>query len=199
MKKLIIYSAFLILITIGCKEEATITDPMEVVNKYFEYHNAHDIDKTLALFSDSVVFVMDDKNRSTGKDVMRKLERWNAAIYGQLSIPRMMITGDTVLMTKITEVNQWYLSLGIDSVVYRGGTYAIVKEGLIIEMRPSLLERNSAIEATARLKQFIKWASDNRTVEIVNMMPNGQFDFKPQNAPKWLELMREWRTETDDN
>ena len=194
-----IFSAFLILVTLGCKEEATITDPMDVVKKYFEYHNAHDIDKTLSLFSDSVVFVMDDKNRSKGKDVMRKLERWNAAIYGQLSLPRMMITGDTVLMTKITEVNQWYLSLGIDSVVYRGGTYAIVKEGLIIEMRPSLLERNSAIEATARLKQFIKWASDNRTVEIINMMPNGQFDFKPQNAPKWLELMREWRTETQDN
>lgn len=197
MKKILIFSVLVILLSTGCKEELTISDPLEVVETYFEYRNAHDIEKTLSLFSDSIVFVMDENTREMGKEHIRKLESWNAAIYGQLSIPKMKIKGDTVLMTKITEVNQWYKSLGIDSVVYKGGTYAIVHNGLITEMRPSPLSNNSAIEASAKLRQFMAWAANERTVEMFNLMPKGQFDYSPQNASKWLELMREWSAISD--
>jgi len=93
MKNVLIFSALIVLFSVGCRENsATSTDPTEILNKYFEYRNAHDIDKTLSLFSDSAVFVMDANNKQAGKANIRKLENWNAAIYGQLSIPR--ITGN---------------------------------------------------------------------------------------------------------
>jgi len=197
MKNVLIFSALIVLFSVGCRENsATSTDPTEILNKYFEYRNAHDIDKTLSLFSDSAVFVMDANNKQAGKANIRKLENWNAAIYGQLSIPRMRIKGDTVHMSRITEVNQWYLAIGIDSVVYNEGTYAIVKNGLITEFCPATLERNSGIESTTKLRQFMTWATENRKTDVDNLMPNRQFDFKTENAFRWIELMREWRVET---
>ena len=197
MRNALLLFIFVFILIVSCNKKTVYENALSVVNKYFQYHNDHEVEKTLTIISDSIRFVMNKSNVERGKNSIRKLEEWNAAVYGRLSIPDMTLKGDTVFMSEMSEFNQWYLSLGIDSVQYNEGTYAIVKRGLITEFHPSALERNSAIEVSAKLKQFMKWADENRMAELYNLMPEGQFDYSAKNAYKWLELMREWKAETN--
>jgi len=178
----------------GCQSGS---NPENVIKDYFKYHNLHDIPKTLSFFADTARFIMTEQNQLQGRHEIRKLEEWNAAIDGKLEATGFNVRGDTVFINMIIEKNLWYKGLGIDSVVYSPGTYAVIMQGSISKFRPAPIEREYAQEVTIALKDFTEWASKERVEDIRKILQGKQFDYDHKNAPKWLELIGEWKALKD--
>ncbi|MCK5840039.1 MAG: nuclear transport factor 2 family protein [Bacteroidales bacterium] len=186
----IILTGLIIVFLSQCK---TNNDPESLLMSYLEAHNEHDIDETMDYFTVSARFIIESQTPLLGKDAIRKLEEWNKAIDSRLEMFDMTTKGDTVFIGKIIERNKWFEIIGIDQVEYAPGTFVVYRDGLISEFHPSGLSEESTKQLAPKFKSFMEWATKEKAKELREMMPDKKFDYKPEKAEIWFQLLKEWK------
>ena len=186
----IILTGLIIVLFSQCK---TNQDNESLLLGYLAVHNEHSIDKTMDYFTDSARFVIESQTPLLGKDAIRKLEEWNKAIDSRLEMFDFTTKGDTVIIGKIIERNKWFEIIGIDQVEYAPGTFVVYKDGLISEFHPSGLSEESISQLAPKFKSFMEWATKEKAKELREMMPDKKFDYKPEKAEIWFQLLKEWK------
>ncbi|MCK4679193.1 MAG: nuclear transport factor 2 family protein [Bacteroidales bacterium] len=186
----IILTGLIIVFLSQCK---TNKDPESLLMGYLAAHNEHDIDKTMDYYTVSARFIIESQTPLLGKDDIRKLEEWNKAIDSRLEMFDFTTKGDTVIIGKIIERNKWFEIIGIDQVEYAPGTFVVYRDGLISEFHPSGLSEESIKQLAPKFKSFMEWATKEKAKELREMMPDKKFDYKPEKAEIWFQLLKEWK------
>jgi hypothetical protein len=177
------------LIISGCSSNL-----VDQLRAYETAHNNHDIDQILSLVTDDIEFHLVGAEVSVGKQQIRWIEEWGAAVNSQLTFTDLKVRGNT-LTCQATEKNDLFKLYGLEEFAYKSVTF-IFHDGLIQEIR---VEQSAASsQDVAELRQaFIEWASQERSQKLEELMPQGEAVYHTDNAGAWLALLREWREETD--
>jgi SnoaL-like domain len=178
------------LILISCSQKS---ENIKKVEEYFATHNLHNVNKTMKFYSPDAVFNIPGQDTFNGTEQIRKIEEWDAALNSNLETSSYEEDGDTVFVNEIVERNDWFKNMGIDSVVYNPGTKIIFEKGLIKAVLPSSLVLESRKTIITKLKMFVNWAKMVYPDELQKLLPEGKFDYKKENAHKWVQMLNEWR------
>ena len=106
MQPLLIFSFILI----SCSHQNR-----SIINGYISAHNSHDINRSLSYYSDDISFELVRTWVKHGKNEIRNLEEWDAALNSKLNFYVTKESGDT-LFCKGTEQNEWFKGVGIDKI-----------------------------------------------------------------------------------
>jgi hypothetical protein len=165
---------------------------------YIDAHNAHDLDKVMELYHDSATFIFNGEAEIKGKSAIRMMESWNVAVNNQLEVSDIKVKGDTVLMGKITEKNDWLEAAGINGITHQPGTYVVFKKGLIYEFAPIAMEPESFQKMAEFWKLFTPYAQYKRADDLKKMFTEDQlFNYDPANAQMWIGMIRDWKITQD--
>ena len=160
---------------------------------YEDAHNSHDVEKVMVFYAEDFRFEMVGSWVAEGKEEMRKLEEWDAAVNSQLTFTDLNVSGDTVTC-KVMERNDLYRVAGIEGMHYKSSIF-IFRDGLIKEIIAEQTEE-SVKTKEAVFKSFIEWASKERSQELAELKHEGEYVFNAENAKSWLILLQEWREKT---
>lgn len=166
------------------------TSSIERLRSYEGAHNRHDIEAVMAMCTDDVRFEVVGVWAKVGKEEVRLLEEWDAAIDGSLSLSALVASGETV-NCRALERNDWFRLAGISEVEYSSCRFSF-RQGLIAEMRCEMTVESREAVSTV-LRSVTRWASRERGDEFARLMPEGEFVYGRENAKVWLALLREWR------
>ena len=167
---------------------------MNRLKAYEEIHNSHDVEKVMSFYTEDFRFEMVGMWVAKGKEEMRKLEEWDAAVNSHLTFTDLKVNGDTVTC-KLTEQNDLHRLAGIEGMHYKSSIF-IFHDGLIKEIIAEQTEESVKTKEGV-FKSFIEWASRERSQELAFLMHEGEYIFSAKNATGWLSLFRKWREETD--
>jgi len=181
----------IILLLIGCN---TNKSNINIFNKYISAHNSHDVGATIKYFRSDATFELPGQDTLFGMDRILSLEEWDAALNSNLQASSFVESGDTVIVNSIVERNDWFKNMGIDSIVYNPGTKIVFEDGLIKAIKPSSLIKESRESIINRLQMFMNWAKLVHPDELKELLPEGKFEYKKENAIKWVALLKEWQT-----
>jgi hypothetical protein len=183
----LLLSAFL---AAGCGSPVSRVDH---VRGYLEAHNRQDVDGALAFLSEDAFFDVPGQMVFRGRDHIRKLEEWDAALNGRLTSSGFTEHGDTVAVERTTETNDLFRLLGIGEIQYEPGVRFVVEKGLITRLLPTPPNAESQKRIRKAFGAFLTWGMPGHAEEIRTLLPGGKFAYSRENAMKWLELVREWK------
>lgn len=169
--------------------------PEEILKSYVEAYNSHDIDKVMSLYIDDVTFENVGVWTKQGKHEVRKITEWDAATHIHMHVSDIEVVGDTVTFYLI-ETNDWLKLAGIGEWHYKGSI--VVHNGLIRKLRAEITEQSLKTFQKA-WQSIMGWASKERSSELAELMPDGEFLYGEKVAKKWLVLLQEWREATQFN
>lgn len=185
----VFYFLFLLFVMIlGCSPR--LEDRLKA---YEDAHNSHDVEKVMVFYAEDFRFEMVGSWVAEGKEEMRKLEEWDAAVNSHLTFTDLKVSGDTVTC-KATERNDLYRIAGIEGMHYKSSIF-IFYDGLIKEIKAEQTEKSVRAKEVV-FKSFIEWASKERSQELTELKYEGEYVFSAENAKRWLALLQEWRKET---
>ncbi len=187
----VIFSLFIM--SISCSSESRLVKNLRA---YKQAHNAHDVNKAMSFYSDDIRFDMVGSWIKKGKDEIRELEEWDAAVNSYLEFTDIEVKGDTI-KCKAIEKNDLFTASGIQKLEYESVIF-VFQDGLIKEVKAKQTEE-SLKNMESVFKKFIEWASTEKTKELEELKKKGEFIFTPENAEKWLSLVREWRKKENAN
>jgi len=164
------------------------------VKAYEASHNSHDVEGTLAFFTDDFRYEMVGSWVAEGREQMRKFEEWDASIGSELSFDNFDVSGDTVMCTVI-ERNDWFSLVGVDAIYYEC-VRIIFNNGLIAEITAEQ-SHESMLAAQTAFQAFIEWAIKEHPQRLAELMSGAKFEFSKETADKWLSLLKEWRQQLD--
>ncbi len=162
-----------------------------VVLEYLGSHNKHNIEKELSYLTEDIIFEAVNIWTKEGKEQIRNLAEYDAAINSELISYDFKISNDTVIC-KVIEKNDWFRLVGIDSVEYEY-SYFIIVDGLISKIVAKLTPHSTEL-ISSKLQSIIKWASKNKPELLNELMPKGEFLYTKESAIKWLTLLKDWGT-----
>jgi len=166
------------------------TNLIKCLQAYEQAHNRHDIEAVLAMCTHDVRFEVVGVWIKVGKENVRLLEEWDAAVDGSLSL-KDFVASEGMVSCHALERNEWFKLAGIGEVEYSSCRFSF-RQGLIAEMRCEMTVECS--EAIGRvLRSVTGWASREREEEFTRLMPEGEFLYGRESARVWLALLREWR------
>jgi len=161
-----------------------------VLQEYLEAHNANDVDRTMELFHEKARLMRHGQSPTTD---IRKLELWDAAIKSNLTYHDWEVRGDTIIVGRITERNNWINQGGIDKIEYKPGTRFVFREDKIYMISIAELTEESLKDLQQMFRDFLEWAYENKPGAIRELMPRGQFNFTEDNAKDWFLILDEWQ------
>jgi hypothetical protein len=183
----ILFIGALVVFAASCSKKI---DNEKILKAYLKSHNTHNIESEISLFHKDATFVMYKQQPITD---IRKLVTWDASIKSNLNYKSWEVKGDTIIVGKIVEKNNWFSHAGIPKIIYKPGTRFVFKDGKIFEIRVSEMTEESVIAVNDMFSQFMNWAFEHYPEKLNELMPNGQFDFSIKKAETWFKLMDEWQ------
>jgi hypothetical protein len=151
----------------------------------FRVMKTHDIEKTLACFTDDAVYKADETTLG-GKEALRDLFEFDAVNQSQVDILDLKVEGTTAVL-RTAEVNESFRLLGIPAEYAR----------TTVSFREALIERIE-VESTSESKEqfigkfepFSTWVGERHPEEFNRLLTGG---YTADNARLLLALLREWR------
>jgi hypothetical protein len=161
-----------------------------LLKQYVIAHNSHNINKSLEIYSEDISFELVGTWIKQGKDEIKKLEEWDAAVNSQLQFNALRESGDTLFCNGI-EINDWFTAIGIEKITYDSIIF-IFEEQLIkkIIAKPSS-EINQKIGRA--MGSIIDYTSKTNNNILSELIPNGEFVYSKENAEKWINLLEMWQ------
>ena len=166
-----------------------MSTPTEVVRKYLEAHNSHQVEQTMACVTDTFRFEMSGAWTRIGRDNMRQLEEWDAVVNDHISYTICNEEQDKVYFAA-SETCNWYSVFNISEIQYNQ-CVATVKGDLVSELVVKYSPESEQALAVAFTK-VLKWAEKGHKKEIDMLMPAGEFIYNRKNAEIWLNLVKGW-------
>ena len=164
-------------------------DLMDLIKAYEKAYNNHDLEGLMSLYTEEVRFEVIGSFVKYGKEEVRKLTEYDFAVNVHMDISDIRIDWDTVIF-RLTESNDWFRLAGVDELVYEPNK-VVFKDGLIKEIK-SEITKDSAIALGKAWNDLMGWATKEKTKELSDLMPEGEFIYNKNTAKKWLELLKEW-------
>ena len=162
----------------------------DVIKAYFAVHNNHDIENALNYYGEDVVFELKGVWTKTGLADMRTLEEWDAALNSNLRLESAEISGDTV-RAKVIESNDWFRSVGIDSLVHDPAVF-VIRDGKFQHIMgyPSA-ETGKRVEAA--MGKIFQWSAMTGDSTVYDLIHQGQFVYSTESANMWMELFEKMK------
>ena len=186
---MIIYRSFITiccLVLVSCASE----NKADVIKSYFSVHNNHDIENALNYYSEDVVFELKGVWTKTGLADMRSLEEWDAALNSQLRLEAAEVSGDTV-RAKVIESNDWFRSVGIDSLVHDPAVFVISDGKFKHIMGYPSAETGKQVEAA--MGKIFQWSAMTGDSTVYGLIQQGQFVYSTESANMWMELFEKMK------
>ena len=187
MRQLFVAISASLLLFIGCSKK---NNPGDILTSYLDSHNSHDVEATMQLFHEEARFTMPGRPPITD---IRKMESWDAAISSNLNYESWEVRGDTLVIGRITERNNWFSKAGIPVVEYNPGSEIILRDGKIYEIRMAEMTEESQRAIGEMFSSFFTWAEINRPEELARLMPQGQIVMSENMAKEWFLLLDLWQ------
>lgn len=169
------------LLLISCKGE----NKDEIIQSYFDVHNAHDIEKSLSYFGDEIEFELKGVWVKKGLDDMRSLEEWDAGMKSQLKLKSARIAGDTVYC-KVVESNDWFRTIGVQELNHDPVIF-VMEDGKFknIIAFPS---QETGMKVEAAVGKIFEWSAKTGDSTVYGLIRDGQFVYSTEAAEEWLDL-----------
>ena len=164
--------------------------PDDVLTKYIDAHNRHDIKNEINYYSNDITFEAVDVWIKKGKNEMRNLAEYDSVLNSELRIADVRVNGDTI-HCKLIEKNDWFKTINIDSLIH-DPVMIVIKNNLINYIRAELSAGSYNI-LSGRLDSLIRWMTVEKPDELQTLIPNGEFLYSTVSAKKWLNILKEWK------
>lgn len=174
--------------TLGCAPK-----PASRLKAYQEALNSHDVDRVMSFYAEDIRFEVIGGHVKKGKENLRGWAEWDAAVNCHLTFTDLVVRGDTVTC-KAIEQNDWYRLAGIEKVYY-GSNTIIFRDELITKIKAELTEESARAIGEA-FQSITEWASQERSQQLAELMPEGKIVYSAETAKGWLALLRERQEET---
>ena len=106
--------------------------PKEVTRLYLARHNAHDVDRAMALFAEDAHFEIPGRLIRCGKEEIRQTEEWEAAVRDHLRVGDL-VEADAEVSFRAFETNDWLRAAGVEELRYTSMTVE-VRDGQITQV-----------------------------------------------------------------
>jgi hypothetical protein len=176
---------FVFLGVAGCSQSY-----VALIKAYEKLHNSHDIEGTMLLYHERIEFELAGVWLKSGKEDIRELAEWDAALNSSLRFEAIEVKGDSVFC-KVIEENDWFKGVGIDQIIH-DPTIFIVADGQIrkIIARPS---EGVGAEIGIKLGSIYSWSKQTGDTAINELIIDGEFIYSGEAAKKWLVLLSNWK------
>lgn len=185
------YSVFsiaaIILLLFACSKRKSNE---EVLKAYLESHNKNDVEAVMENLDENARYTMPGRPPINN---VRKAEAWDASISSFLDYDSWQVNGDTIVVGKIFERNNWFSKAGLPGVEYEPGTKVIFKAGKIFEIRSAEMTQKSQNELADVYQSFILWVQNTRPEELQKLMKNGELVLNEEVAKDWFLLLDQWQ------
>ncbi len=171
-------------ITLACTERNE-----DILTEYLATHNSHNVQQSLSYYSDDISFELVGTWIKKGKEEIKNLEEWDAAVNSFLEVNIVRINKDTLFCSG-NERNDWFIAVGIDEIVYEEIIF-IIKDGLIYKVvaKPS---SETGKKIGSAMNSIMEWASKTDNNPLSELLPNGEFTYSKETAEKWLIVLDKW-------
>ena len=186
--KLNYFILFSFLMLSGCR-----VDPIGQVRAYEQAHNAHDVNKVMSMVAGDIRFEIAGSWMKSGKEQVHGLAEWDSVTHSHMIISDIEQQGDTVKF-RLKEGNDWFRLIGIEYMSY-DPCRIVFQNGLIKEIRAEVAQ-TSRDEFRKAWPPVLQWLSQNRSRELEELTPGGEFIYNSGSAGKWISLLSEWREKT---
>jgi ketosteroid isomerase-like protein len=177
----------------GC----STSSPESVVQGYREAFNSHNIDSLMRYYADDVVFEVAGLGMSlTGRESVRGVAEYDSVLNTIMSLSNMTVSGDSVFC-ELSETNDWLNAAGISQAYYSRAVFVV--PGSEISYIEAELSDSSAARINGVLDSLISWADQYCPERLEEMMPLGAFVYNADNAANSLDLLMEWRLESESD
>lgn len=164
-------------------------DTAELLRRYNQAANRHDISALRAMLADDIVWVL-GRDTLIGKDAALGPHEFDTGAEARVTIKSSVVKGDTVEFV-LEETNGYMDTLGIPSVVHY--PRFIFRDGLLIRKEPVYPSLYSPMvdSIDQRWNQWIRSAHPEAHVQIIK--PNGGINFNRKTGELLLHLAHEWK------
>ena len=118
---------------------------------------------------------------------------WDLAVHARFEVEDLEASGNTVQFT-LLENNDFLELAGLPP--FRLSCVCIVDGGEIRSQEFRVLE--GTVDVGPAIAPAVEWAKEIYPELVEEIYPNEQLVYTAESARKWIELLREWRSTTDD-
>jgi hypothetical protein len=162
------------------------------VKAFEETYNRHDVEGVLAMFAENGVFEVPGSFTLRGRDDIRQIVEYDAAMNTQVSFGEYLVK-DNVILCDMAETNDWLTAAGIKETQY--SVQLVFEKGLI-----QLFRAQAGAETKQAISEVVgpmtEWASKERPAELEQIMPAGNFVYNAQNGRLFLTMLKDWMAAT---
>jgi len=168
---------------------ACSTSPESVILAYEREHNAHDVESALSFLTDDIIFDFQGVWVKRGKDALRELEEWDAALNSNLKVTLVRESQDSTYCS-VVESNDWFRAIGLEQITHDPVIF-ITREGKISKIiaAPSM---ESGPLIMAAMKDISDWSSVVGDTSLSFLIKDGEFLYSKETAARWLVLFQKW-------
>jgi hypothetical protein len=156
-------------------------------------YNTHNVNDIVNLYADDAIFEVTGQFSLKGKDQIRDITKYDSVLNINMSVSNIKTVGDSV-HCNLSETNDWLQIAEIGEAHY--SVIFIFKKGLISKIIATA-EPETAKAFNNVLTALMIWAKENRFDLLTEMMPGGKFIYNAANATKTLNLLTEWKENTE--
>jgi hypothetical protein len=175
------------------RAESSAETPGARWEAYLEAHNAGRAEEMLAFYTEDAVLEIPGVGELKGTEQLRGIVAWDVANHGTLHSEGYAVTGDQLTIEHVTESNDWFRAIGVETVHYQPGIRIVVREGQLAEVRITPFTAESAKAVEAAYSPFMAWASAHPEEPLQALLPGGRFAYSKQSAEQWQAWFGKWR------
>lgn len=188
-KSIILIMAGIAMLFISCSFKPS---PKKIVEDFISTKNQSNISKALEYVADDGVLEIPNAGiKITGKEARREIFEYDSSLQTVLTPSDFIVRGDTVLCS-MTEHNNWIEAAEVPDA-YHPHVIFVVKNDKIVYTYADLAD-SSRQHFRDVLTEFIPWAKEKYPEKMEQLMPDGKFAYKAENADLVVELLCEWRS-----
>jgi hypothetical protein len=167
--------------------------PKKIVEDYVEVYNSHQVERIMALYTDSVTFEVTGFGMNfNGKDAVQGIAEYDSALNTIMTLSNITMSADTVFCS-LSEHNDWVEAAEIPDAYYPR-TMFVVEDNKIGRIYAEIAD--SSLENFERvLDHFVFWGDDKYPENMRQMAPTGEFVYNAENGTMVVEMRREWKAE----
>jgi hypothetical protein len=173
--------------------EADSCNCARLVKKFVESYNLHDIERTMAFYTQDIRFEIVGVWVRVGSEKVRELVEWDVETNIHMTVTDVHSRGN-IIQCHLYETNDWLGLSGIGEMHYEPCLF-VFRDTLINEIRAELTGESSQ-RYMRSWQEIIEWTTANRSKILLELMPGGKFMYGRERARKWLSLLQEWRDAT---
>jgi hypothetical protein len=166
-------------------------DRIGLVRTFEASYNNHEIEKVMALLAEGSVLEKDAR-KFEGLEKIRDLALYDSVMNARWAFADLEDRGDSVVFRAV-ERSEWLRLIGIDE--YRYDTCVVTFEGSLIKSIKLVSSPYTARSLGIALQSIADWASDDRLIQLNDLLASG---FTYETAQGWLDILGAWREETKE-